>query len=363
MKSKFAIIVPTLNEALNVNILYEQILAAMDWTNDYEIIFVDDNSIDGTLNELYTLSQNNKCRFIRRIGRKGLSSACIEGMLSSSAQYFAVIDADLQHDTSKLKDMFQALQSDESLQLVVATRYSQTGSTGDWGYFRKKLSRLGTGISNLFLHTKISDPMSGFFAIRRDLFESVVEKLSCRGFKILLDIILAYKRPINFKEIPYTFRLRQHGNTKLNFFVCIDFLIMFLDHLLGRFIHIDFLIYILIGLFGAAVHVIALSILVYCTKIDFIYCQIIATVFALTCNFVGNNFITFFDKKLNGLMLVFGYLKYFAFCLFGLFSNTCVSYYLFNHGVPWLISGCIGAIFGSFVNFFFSKFFVWNSKK
>ena len=159
--------------------------------------------------------RDRRVRCLQRLGRHGLSSACIEGMLSSAAPYLAVIDGDLQHDETLLPQMLQTLRRGDS-DLIIGSRYVAGGGLGSWDHTRASISRLATRLSKLVLHADMTDPMSGFFMIRREAFHDVVRQLSGLGFKILVDIFASSPQPLRFQELPYQFRNRQAGESKLD---------------------------------------------------------------------------------------------------------------------------------------------------
>ena len=211
---QLSVIVPTFNERDNVPKLYRRLESALTGTA-WEVIFVDDNSPDGTWDVVRMLAQeDSRVRCIRRVGRRGLSGACIEGILASSALYAAVIDADLQHDETQLPKMLALLQGNEA-DLVVGSRYVEGGSADSFNKQRAGASALATEVAKRVLRVKIADPMSGFFMIRRDRFEQLAPQLSTQGFKILLDIVATARGDLKVKEIPYSFGSRLHGESKL----------------------------------------------------------------------------------------------------------------------------------------------------
>jgi dolichol-phosphate mannosyltransferase len=232
----YAVIIPTLNEAPNVTTLVERlekVLTQLDW----EAVFVDDGSTDGTVEELRTLAlRTPKVRFLRRVGRRGLSSACVDGMMSTIAEYLAVMDADLQHDENLLPAMFDSLSSGEA-NLVVASRYLDGGGTGTWDKNRVGLSKFATWVAGQSLKVRCSDPMSGFFALRRDIIDLVAEKVQSRGFKILFDILTQPKLCLSIREFPYVFRVRTMGKSKLSYSVMLEFVWLLLTRTLSRFIY------------------------------------------------------------------------------------------------------------------------------
>src|SRR3954449_5313347 len=220
---QLSVVVPTFNERDNVGALFRKLEAALHGIA-WEVIYVDDNSPDGTWDVVRALArQDSRVRCIRRIGRRGLSGACIEGILASSAPCAAVIDADLQHDETQLPKMLALLQSGEA-DLVVGSRYVEGASADSFDKQRAGFSMLATSVAKKLLRVNVADPMSGFFAIRRERFEQLAPELSTQGFKILLDIVASARGSLRIREIPYTFGSRLHGESKLDSMVALDFL-------------------------------------------------------------------------------------------------------------------------------------------
>jgi dolichol-phosphate mannosyltransferase len=219
---ELAIVVPTLNERDNIEPLLarlEAVLAELEW----EAVFVDDDSEDGTWAVLQELQLRvARVRALRRIGRRGLASACIEGMLATSAPYLAVMDADLQHDETILPTMLATLKA-QQLDIVIGTRFTSSGSVGELSRRRLAISRLGRLLSRAVSRADLSDPMSGFFVLRRSFFEETVRRLSGKGFKILLDLFASAPRQVRFVEVPYVFRPRRSGESKLDTLVMLEY--------------------------------------------------------------------------------------------------------------------------------------------
>ncbi|HEU4806535.1 MAG TPA: polyprenol monophosphomannose synthase, partial [Nitrobacter sp.] len=212
---QLSVIVPTFNERDNVVALYRKLSAALTGIA-WEVIYVDDNSPDGTSDAVRELAAiDPRVRCIRRIGRRGLSGACIEGILASSAPCAAVMDADLQHDETRLPKMLALLERDAA-DLVVGSRYIEGGSADSFDKQRAGFSMLATSVAKRLLRVEIADPMSGFFMIRRDRFEQLAPELSTQGFKILLDVIATARGVLRVTEIPFTFGSRLHGESKLD---------------------------------------------------------------------------------------------------------------------------------------------------
>jgi dolichol-phosphate mannosyltransferase len=215
--TELAVIVPCFNERHNVAILVERLEDALKGI-EWEVVFVDDDPPDGTAEAARAMALvSPRVRCLQRIGRRGLATAVIEGMLASSAPYLAVLDGDLQHDERLLPEMLRTLKSDD-LDLVVGSRHTSGGGAGAWDRNRAAMSSFATRLARLVVRQPLSDPMSGFFVITRPAFDRTVRRLSGQGFKILLDLFASTKQPFRFQELPYTFRDRQHGESKLDSF-------------------------------------------------------------------------------------------------------------------------------------------------
>ena len=356
-----SIIIPSLNERENIPIVVERLEAFLTGRK-WEVVFVDDDSRDGSLEVLMSLARTKPhVRFIRRIGRRGLSSACLEGMASSVADIFAVMDCDLQHDEAILPKMLMAFEEDPSLELAVGTRYAgEGGGVGEWSKVRIFISRLATSLGSLARKTELSDPMSGFFAIRREVFEETVRQMTGKGFKILLDMVLSVGRPLKTQEFSYEFRTRQHGESKLDIVVGFEYLYLLADKIFGRFVPVSFVVYVLAGLSGLFLHLAALGILFRYVGIAFVTAQLTATLVAMVSNFLVNNSVTFRQQRLKGAMLLPGLLAYIAICGLGAIVNVQASEYLFENHIPWWFAGAAGALVGAVWNYAVSTQIVWT---
>src|SRR5215468_913410 len=250
---QLSVVVPTFNERDNVTALFRKLetaLAGIAW----EVIFVDDNSPDATWQVVRDLARRDgRVRCIRRIGRRGLSGACIEGILASSAPCAAVMDADLQHDETQLAKMLGLIESGAA-ELVVGSRYVEGGSADSFDRARAGASAFATEIAKRVLGVRIADPMSGFFMIRRDRFEELAPKLSTQGFKILLDIVASAHGALKTVEVPYSFGARLHGESKLDSMVALDFLGLVLAKFTRDAVSLRFLLFAMVGGSGLFIH-------------------------------------------------------------------------------------------------------------
>ncbi len=358
---QLSVIVPTFNERDNVTTLFRRLETALAGTA-FEVIFVDDNSPDGTWDVVRALArEDNRARCIRRIGRRGLSGACIEGILASSAPYAAVIDADLQHDETQLAKMLALLQGGE-FDLVVGSRYIEGGSADSFNRQRAGASALATEVAKRVLRVKIADPMSGFFMIRRDRFEQLAPQLSTQGFKILLDIVATARGKLRVREIPYTFGSRLHGESKLNSMVALDFLGLVLAKLTNDIVSLRFLLFAMVGSIGLIVHFAALYVALEAFGLPFPVSQACGALSAMTSNFILNNFLTYRDQRLKGFAILRGLLLFYLVCSVGLLANVGVAFSVYDQQPIWWLAGAAGALMGVVWNYAMSGLFVWRKR-
>lgn len=359
---EISIIVPTFNERGNVEELVRRIALALPGVA-WEVVVVDDDSTDGTADLVNRMAQGDRrVRCIRRIGRRGLSSACIEGFLASSAPYLAVIDGDLQHDERLLADMLACLRAGEH-EIVVGSRYVSGGSIGAWDARRAQLSRLSTLLAKKSLGVVLSDPMSGFFAVRREVVHDVVRDLSGVGFKILLDIFATSERPLRFRELAYEFRPRHAGESKVDSNVALDFLTMLLQKKFGQFIPSRLIYFCLIGGTGLGVHLAVFSFVYLGLGGAFWLAQSIATAVAMVGNFALNNLITYRDQRLSGWGWWRGLVLFTLACSVGAVANVGIASYVFIEGVGWLPSALAGVLVGTVWNYATTSFYVWRTRR
>ncbi len=358
---ELSIIIPTLNERDNIEPLVRRIYQTLG-KSSWEVIFVDDNSPDGTSEVVKELANaDRRVRCIRRVGRRGLSTAVIEGILSSSSKYIAVMDGDMQHDEALLKTMLQVLKED-SADVVIASRYKYGGhASGLTGKGRHAKSQLGNWIAKNILGIDISDPMSGFFMLPRKIFESSALSLSGEGFKILLDLLASYDKPLRLKELPLLFRKRNAGESKLDLYVEIAFASMIIKKSIGRLVPPRFIMFSVVGGTGVLVHLMVLK-LALSFGITFILSQALAALVAMTSNFWLNNSITYRDQRLRGWRVVSGLLSFYAICSLGIIGNVGVAHAVFSQQNPWWLSGIIGAVVGAVWNYAASAFYIWRSR-
>ncbi|WP_322517954.1 glycosyltransferase family 2 protein [Rhodopseudomonas palustris] len=358
---QLSVVVPTFNERDNVELLFHKLEAALAGVA-WEVIFVDDNSPDGTWNVVRELAlREPRVRCIRRIGRRGLSGACIEGILAASAPFAAVMDADLQHDETQLAKMLGLLESG-SADLVVGSRYVAGGSADSFDRQRAGFSALATAVARKVLKVEIADPMSGFFMIRRDRFEELAPRLSTQGFKILLDVVATGQGNLRTIEVPYSFGSRLHGESKLDSMVALDFLGLVLAKYSNDILSLRFILFALVGSTGVVVHFLTLYLVLMVFDQPFAEAQAAGAVVAMTSNFILNNFLTYRDQRLKGFAILRGLLLFYLVCGVGLIANVGVAFAVYNEHITWWLAGAAGAVMGVVWNYAMSGLFVWRKR-
>ena len=358
---ELSIVIPTFNESENVPVLLERLgkaLAGIAW----EVIFVDDDSPDGTADIVRDLAASNPgVRRILRVGRRGLSGATIEGVLASTATYVAVMDGDLQHDETLLPKMAEALRNGRA-DLVVGSRYVEGGSAAAFGGGRLAISQASGVIARRLLKVDLADPMSGFFMMRQDRLQEIARRLSTQGFKILLDIVVTARGSLRVLELPYTFRPRLAGESKLSSIVALDFIGLLVAKLSRDLIPVRFFFFSLVGALGVIVHLAALRMGLEAFSMPFASAQAFATLIAMTSNFVINNRLTYRDQRLSGAAFIRGLLGFYMICFVGFLANVGVASWIYSQHEKWWVAGIAGAVMGTIWNYAMSSLFVWKAK-
>lgn len=359
---ELAVVIPTFNERANVPLLVAKLEQALRGTR-WEAIFVDDDSPDGTADAAREIARaDSRVRVIQRIGRRGLGTACIEGMCATAAPVVAVIDGDLQHDETILPQMLAALRQDDTLDLVIGSRFVAGGGTGEWDRDRVAKSAFATRLSQRVLNVGLTDPMSGFFMIRTDVVRTIAPHLSGIGFKILLDIMTASARPLRCLELPYVFRCREQGESKLDHVVALEYLIALYDRKFGKVVPVRFAMFSCIGVIGVLIHMGVLMLLHLGLGSGFLGAQIVGTAAAMTFNFFLNNALTYRDRRLRGWReLLDGWVSFSLVCSVGAVANVGVAAFLydFRYGA-WAGSALAGVLVGAVWNYALSSRFTWG---
>lgn len=357
---ELTVVLPTYNERDNLPVVIEALREALQGLS-WEVIVVDDDSPDGTGEAARAFAERDaRIRVIRRIGRRGLSGACLEGILASSSRFVAVMDADLQHDETLLPRMLEVMRSGEA-DLVVASRKVEGGDVGTGlSAIRKAGSSLANSLAKNILKVDLSDPMSGFFMVRRESIDDLAPRLSNQGFKVLLDIVASGKGTLRIRELPFVFRERRQGESKLDTLVTFDYLGLLLSKFLGDLVSIRFLMFCLVGASGLLVHLAALRAAMLGLALDFLPAQIVATFVAMTSNFLLNNWLTYRDRRLKGPAMLWGLLTFYIVCSVGVVANLGVANLIYGNQPVWWLAGTAGALMGAMWNYTASSILTWR---
>ncbi len=357
---ELCVVIPVINERDNIAPMVARLHAALAGIA-WEVIFVDDDSTDGTRAAVHAAaSADSRVRLLHRIGRRGLASAFIEGAQASLASHIAAIDGDLQHDETVLPKMLAELRTGAT-DIVVGSRHVDGGGMGDFAAARVGMSNFATLLARPVLRVPITDPMSGFFMLPRPVFDAAVRRLSAMGFKILVDIIASLPTPPRIKELPYEFRTRQHGESKLDAGVLRDYVLLIVDKLIGHILPVRFVLFAGVGAVGIAAHLVVLRLGLTMLALDFATAQAVATAVAIVGNFLLNNIFTFRDRRLSGLRFATGLATFAAISAVGAVANINVSALLFGPAhSSWYVAGFAGAAMSLVWNYAVSSAVTWR---
>ena len=356
------VVVPVLNERDNIPVLVDKLRAALHGIA-WEVVFVDDDSSDGTRDAVAAIGRvDSRVRLLHRLGRRGLASAFIEGAQCSLARYVAAMDGDLQHDETLLPEMLAVLRS-EPVDIVVGSRYVPGGDLGEWSRQRASMSGLATRLSRTVLRAEVADPMSGFFMLPRPVFDRAARRLSAIGFKILLDLMASLPEPPRVRELPYRFRPRVAGASKLDAGVLLDFALLLADKLVGHLVPVRFILFALVGAIGLLAHLVVLRLALKFGGLGFPAAQALATACAIVGNFVINNSVTFRDQRLRGARFVRGLAVFSLVCCVGAVANLGIASLMLSaeHEV-WWVAGLAGAAMSLVWNYAVGSTLTWRRR-
>lgn len=358
---ELCVVIPVLNEQGNVAAVVDRLratLAGIAW----EVVFVDDGSMDGTREAIAAIGHvDQRVRLLHRFGRRGLASAFIEGAQSSLATYVAAMDGDLQHDETLLPQMLDVLRANAA-DIVIGSRYVPGGGLGDWDKTRAGMSGFATRLGQVLLRTPVADPMSGFFMLPRAVFLQALPHLSAIGFKILLDVLASLPERPRVTELPFRFRTRLAGESKLDAGVLLDFGMLLADKALGHFVPVRFLLFAGVGAIGLLAHLLVLRAGLQ-VGLGFESAQAGATLFAIAGNFWLNNKFTFRDRRLRGARVWRGFLIFAVVCGFGAVAQLNISAFVIGTGrQSWWAAGLAGAAMSLVWNYAVGSTLTWRRR-
>jgi dolichol-phosphate mannosyltransferase len=358
---EISVILPTYNEALNLPLIIPRLQAVLK-PFSYEILIMDDNSPDGTYELAERLAADTpQIRAVRRLANRGLSQAVAEGFSVAKGKFMLVMDADMQHDETVIPDFIARFRA--GADIVVGTRKAHGGAIENWSYMRRFISWGATRLAEIFLPQTCSDPMSGYFGLSRSFYNRISAEINPRGFKILLEI-LARARHATIAEVGYTFRPRQHGESKLTASVALAYLVALYDLKFGRYLPLRFVKYALVGVSGICVNALMFWLSRNCFAMRDSHSLIMAILVSIASNFFLNNHFTFSDRRLTGFRnLLWGYLKYNFICLGGAFINYAITMNLrqeFALNID--LANLVGVGVATFWNYFINLNLTWGQK-
>jgi len=351
-----AVIVPVFREAENVAVLISalrQNLTAYDW----EVVFIDDDSDDGTADVVRTYARSDdRVRLVLRVNERGLATAATAGMLTTKSCFIVVMDGDGQHDPRYIRNLIEPLARDEADIVSAARDLDQAALSSS----RRYLSRFANQIAQSFLRKPVTDPMSGFFAISSEAFHQSVRRLSAGGFKLLLDLLIS-NPSMRHREIAFEFRKRLAGKSKLDLANAWQLVCFLISKALGSALPPAFISFGLVGGSGVLVHF-AILYPAFWSGWPFTTGQLIAALVASAWNFVFNNSLTFRDRQLSGWGLLTGFAKYIAIASVGIAANVAVASASFNnfHGLV-ALSALAGIAVDAVWKYFMSNLLVWQN--
>jgi dolichol-phosphate mannosyltransferase len=358
MGKALSLVIPTYREHDNITSLVEQVHSALSGI-DYEILFVDDNSRDCSAELVQTLSHQYPVRMLVRTDKRGLASAVVDGIGYAGSDIVCVMDADLQHPPEMVPALFEAIRG--GADIAIASRYVPGGGCEGWGLLRKVISRGAIFIAHLLLPTirTVKDPMSGFFMLRREVVAG--RYLKPTGYKILLELLIEgrYEKAV---EVPFSFRLRHKGASKLNARQQVEYLkhVFSLMQRKGEFAR--FIKFCLVGASGVGVNMGLLWVLTEFAGLYYLVSAAISIETSIITNFLLNDYFTFHDRRLYGTsQFLWRLLKFNAVSLAGLGLNMGVLWLLTSvAGIYYLVSNLCGIAVATMWNYLVNHFWTWK---
>lgn len=355
-----SLIIPTYNESKNIPILLEKIANCLSEVSK-EVILVDDNSPDHTWEIARSLSHKYPwLRVIRRMTERGLSSAVLAGFEVAEGEILAVMDSDLQHDETALLGFLSAFQN--GADIVVGSRKAPGGGVEDWNVVRKFVSWVATILAKITLPRSVSDPMSGFFALKREIYANYKHQINPRGFKILLEF-LARTKNCKIIEVGYTFKGRIHGESKLSRKVIFEYILALYDLSIGQYIPSQFIKYGIIGLSGLLIATYVIFICQYFFLLPKSISIAISIEISILTNFILNNYWTFRTNKLQGIWKISrGLVTFHAICLGGALINQAIALKMLGFGIDVYLSNAFGYFIAAIWNYIINVNITWKGK-
>ncbi|MBI2740155.1 MAG: glycosyltransferase family 2 protein [Rhodospirillales bacterium] len=352
-----SIVVPTYNEAANIPMIYDglaQALAGRAW----ELVVVDDDSPDGTADAVRELGRRHgNVRCIQRVQARGLASAVHWGVQAAHGEAVVVMDGDLQHEPALIPKMLDALQAGHDI--VSGSRFLEGAAEKGLSRRRRRLSDYGNRLTNYFLGTALSDPLTGFFATSRRLFLESIPLMQADGFKIFFDLVY-HNRRVTIRELPFEFQSRRHGESKFQLYVLWLLACDIASKLSRGMLPPRLISFVGVGLIGSIFH---FAVLYASMDLGAVFwlAQAIATVVAMVFNFTINNVLTYSDDRLRGAAFYKGLLLYSLIASVGIVANVSTAQiaYMRLHGHTF-IAATTGLVIDVIWRFVVSNRLIWG---
>lgn len=355
--TRATIIIPTYHERDNIAPLLERIHAAVKG-HDYRVLFVDDDSQDGTSELVAELSRKYPVDIMVRKDKRGLASAVVDGITQAQGETLVVMDADLQHPPEVLPALLKKV--DEGFDMAIGSRYVPGGGCEGWGRLRRMISKGAIFIAHLLLPQtrKIKDPLSGLFAFKKKAIEGV--DLRPLGYKIILEVLIE-GRMKSVAEVPFKFVTRERGQSKLSAKQQVEFLkhtfsLMRRSGELARFVKFG-----LVGGSGIIVNEGLLWALTEFVGLPYTISSPIAVEASIISNFMLNDVFTFRDRRDRAGSGLIRFLKFNSVSLGGLVINVGTLWLLTTFlGVHYLVSNLAGIFLAFLWNFLLNSWWTWK---
>ena len=359
-----SIIIPTFNEVKNIKDLIVHLMLLLI-NFDYEIIVVDDDSPDGTAEEINQLMKTNKkIHLINRIGRSGLSSAIKEGLIFAKGEYSVVLDGDGQHDPNCVLEMIGEIKKSK-FDIIVGSRFLKKSKLTGLSEERSLSSKLANKIARISLpkkYSNLTDYLSGCFCLKNKKTNNLVRRIEINGFKFLYELLAISKGNLLIKEIPLFFKERNYGQSKLDLAVVWDFLISILHNFGFRILPRRAISFGLVGISGVFVQLLITLILTKIILLDFKSALPFSVVCAASSNFLINNMLTFRTNRLRNFALIRGLLKFLLVASLPVIANVGIASAVYLYiSTDTLIAQLAGIAIVYAWNYLASSLFVWNN--
>lgn len=352
-----SIVVPTYNEAANIPMIYDGLAQALDG-RAWELVVVDDDSPDGTADAARELGRrHDNVRCIQRVQERGLASAVRWGVQAAHGEVIVVMDGDLQHQPALIPRMLDALQAGHDI--VSGSRFLEGGAEKGLSRRRRRLSDWGNRLTNCFLGTVLSDPLTGFFATSRRRFLASIPLMQADGFKVFFDLVYCNRR-VSIRELPFEFQSRRHGKSKLELYVLWLLACDIVSKLSRGMLPPRLISFVGVGLIGSIFH---FAVLYASMDLGAVFwlAQTIATIVAMVFNFTINNVLTYSDDRLRGASFYKGLLLYSLIASVGIVANVSTAQiaYMRLHGHTF-IAATTGLVIDVIWRFVVSNRVIWG---